>query len=142
MHVGGKPLRIGKFGASVLASLPVIPGAGFRVLARLAAQNPDGAQHDNYGLQIALAWRVSPLRPPGIPGSNGVHDFGDGFIPACQENAGYVPTRFIVQHDEINSSFDPTEQLLAGMTIKFCINEHPARSGIPPEGNWLGFRLH
>jgi hypothetical protein len=28
------------------------------------------------------------------------------------ENAGYVPAGFTVQHDEIDPSFDPAEQLL------------------------------
>jgi hypothetical protein len=52
------------------------------------------------------------LGPLGVLVSDRVNDFGDRFIPFRQENAGYVPTCFVIQHDEINSSFEPAEQIL------------------------------
>ena len=52
------------------------------------------------------------VRRPGLLDANGVDDFGDRFIPAREENAGDVSACFVVQHDEIDPPFEPTENSL------------------------------
>jgi hypothetical protein len=56
-------------------------------------------------------------------------------FPFRKENAGYVPTSFVIQDDEINSSFEPAEQLAPRMTIAIDIKMHSSRSRTPSENN-------